>query len=224
MTDNGNMETIVTLFKSLNKNNKLKIRKQIHKIIKKEAALNKRPYNIHKKSRDLNLHFIRTIKSSQWEIAQYHTPTFKPNETITDVVCNQVPQIVWGELKPVNGTTDSNIYIVYLPVEGIVQSKIKAETPIVYVGEVRKNSTGFYNPILTRFDYSGNNHGAEERKILTKANDNESAATRIDPYLAAFDFSKQLGFVFITQGIEKTVINDFKEKASLSKLFTVVNK
>ena len=168
---------------------------------------NKEEWKRRKKLIDQNLIFIRRTEDNK----DFRTFTRKkldpkqPTEEIKKHINNMF--MLWKYIK---FAKEPNIYIAYFPYE--------EGRPIVYVGEVRKQSTGFYRRITERWGYSGHDHGAEARRKIKDPSYNPQ--TRIDPYIVEFDF-KSPAFVLMTTGVEKEMISKMKK---LSEVIEVVNK
>ena len=97
----------------------------------------------------------------------------------------------------------------------------------MYVGETRLKGGGtYYTDPVTRWG-AGSGHLASAREVYMKKIPIEKAKTRIDAYLAFFDFEKAVGVLFITKdyskGAEKKWIRKMK-LLSKGMNFVVVNK
>jgi len=212
------------LLKELNQKELLEINDLVQKRLKKLSKRNeklKKVYIKHKKARDTNLYFIKCNEKGQWRIKTYYSKEFKPNKLVSERAALDVPPIIWKDLKSIKNTSSPNIYIVYLPGKGL--GPLEKSTDFVYIGEVRHQSTGGYREVLERFSYSGHDHGSEERKLIKM--EVLKGYTRIDSYLAEFNFETEFGYVFLTNGKEKDLIKYFKEESTvISNKFIVVNK
>ena len=172
-----------------------------------------------KKNIDSNLIFVKRKKTvGEKKIDSFRVFTRKKTNPIR-IDSNLIGHmnnmfLLWKYIKP---TKICNIYIAFFSKDGFKNE----EKDIVYIGETRKQSTGDYRRIIERWGYSGNDHGAEARKIIKDSS--HKGQTNIDFYLANFNFNKQKAFVFLTSGIEKEIIQKLK-KLSDETIFRVVNK
>ncbi len=101
-----------------------------------------------------------------------------------------------------------------------------AKGAIVYVGETRLDKTGLgYRSVLTRWGYGGGDHGGQARGIIKKTLSTNEVKTKVDPYLAKFDFDSGEAYILLTKGNERNMIKKMKDMSNKPNAdFIVVNK
>lgn len=209
------------------------IKEEINEMVK---TLSKRSTEIWDKvKKGIDTHFYHVRKNYELPDSFVFSPQqarsfqFKSRKSVNEIFLRVVPLDIRRELSIVDGSYNPNLYIAYFSKEGFEHKPPKKD--IVYVGEVRKQSTGFFRKIRERWGYSGNDHGAMVRMIIKQEITEKEAQTKVDPYFARYNFDKKnLAFLMYSRDTtsekpESVLIHKIIELSKKkNSRFTVINK
>lgn len=233
---NISLKTIEQALREQDQPTLLKIKEFVIKLIKEKSKANKKlnaKWDTFRKAIKTNMIFVKKNKHGSYAYSALKQSSFSGisdlemevnplDDPMHATIKKIVPDSLVEMMKPITNTGDSNIYIAIFSKEGFTGPK--EEQDIVYVGETRKQKTGHYRKPKLRWGFSGgNDHGAVCRKIFRQQILPKEATTRIDSYLARYDFYSHRCIILMSTGVEKEVIKAVKDLSKSEKFF-VVNK